>query len=269
MKRFAFIVWSLIVFVGCDTQSRLSDDTPFHLISIGEEFDPSWEVMEIALYPSIRKYYRAFPIVVHRDSLNKNSALDNELVESYAGDSLWIQPQASSLGASVLDKYCSIDAGEKIYVTVLGKWTEEAYSALIQSRMEALEQEESMKILNWIEVQGLDSVPAYDQIFLLELDSSNRVDDQVACDSVVNVHYTGSFLNGDQFDKSEPGGFIYRVCENGQLLKGIAMAVGWLHRGDKLKIILPSQLAFGPRGSANGVVPPYTPVIYEIQISHQ
>ncbi len=250
-------------------QSRLGDDTPYHLIRIGEEPDSTWKVMEVALSPTVRKYYSASPIVLHIDSLDERSALDGELMESYAGDSLWVQPSEKSMEASVLSNYCQIDEQQKLYISVLGKWSEEEYVAHVEQRRQRLEEEESQRILNWIDKSGADSVPAYDQVFLMEFDSTGRSGLQVACDSVVVVHYKGWFLDGKEFDQSEEKGFPYRVCDNGQLLKGIAMAVGWMHLGDKLKIILPSQLAFGAKGSANGVVPPFTPVIYEIQISHQ
>ena len=37
-----------------------------------------------------------------------------------------------------------------------------------------------------------------------------------------------------------------------------------MREGEKAKIIIPSQLAFGENGSSTGIVPPYTSVIYEV-----
>ena len=45
-----------------------------------------------------------------------------------------------------------------------------------------------------------------------------------------------------------------------------AYALYKLKKGEKAKIILPSQLAFGDQGSSNGVIPPYTPLVYQIEI---
>ena len=39
-----------------------------------------------------------------------------------------------------------------------------------------------------------------------------------------------------------------------------------MKEGDKTKIIIPSQLAFGEYGSSTGLIPPFTTVIYNLEI---
>jgi FKBP-type peptidyl-prolyl cis-trans isomerase FkpA len=36
--------------------------------------------------------------------------------------------------------------------------------------------------------------------------------------------------------------------------------------GGKAKIIIPSYLAYGERGSSTGTVPPFTPVVYQVHL---
>jgi FKBP-type peptidyl-prolyl cis-trans isomerase len=85
---------------------------------------------------------------------------------------------------------------------------------------------------------------------------------------VVKVQYKGYFLDGRQFestyDRGQPLEFI--LGEQGQVLKGIELAISLLNEGAKAKFIIPSQLAFGEAGSSTGIVPPYSTIIYEVEL---
>ena len=84
---------------------------------------------------------------------------------------------------------------------------------------------------------------------------------------VALVNYRGSFLNGRCFDffyESQP--FEYLVGAEEQLIKGLEIGVKRMHEGEKCKFIIPSHLAFGSSGSSTGIVPPFTTVIYEVEL---
>ena len=81
----------------------------------------------------------------------------------------------------------------------------------------------------------------------------------------LTISYEGYFLNGRFLEKS-PTKFelIYGVPD--QILKGLNYVIDYLKKGEDAKIILPSPLAFGEKGSSNGTVPPYTPILYNIKL---
>ena len=84
---------------------------------------------------------------------------------------------------------------------------------------------------------------------------------------VALLNYRGSFLNGRCFDffyESQP--FEYMVGQEEQLIKGLEIGVRRLREGEKAKFIIPSHLAFGSTGSSTGIVPPFTTVIYEVEL---
>lgn len=85
---------------------------------------------------------------------------------------------------------------------------------------------------------------------------------------VVKIQYKGFFLNGKQFestyDRAQP--LEFTIGEQGQVIKGIETAISLMNEGSKTKFIIPSQLAFGESGSSTNIVPPYTTVIYEIEL---
>jgi hypothetical protein len=81
----------------------------------------------------------------------------------------------------------------------------------------------------------------------------------------LKLTYRGSFLKGRFLEKS-PANFEFTYGSPEQVLKGLNYVIGKLKFSQSVKIILPSRLAFGENGSSNGVVPPYTPLIYEVKV---
>lgn len=82
------------------------------------------------------------------------------------------------------------------------------------------------------------------------------------------IHYEGKFLNGKFVDSSKkrnvPLDFIYG--NEMYLIKGLEYAVGKMHEGGKAMVLIPSELGFGASGSALGIVPPYTAMIYVVEV---
>jgi len=84
---------------------------------------------------------------------------------------------------------------------------------------------------------------------------------------VITIGYTGYFINRLEFDKiSGSTAFTFIYGTPGQIIRGLAIAINGMKKGEKSKIIIPSHLAFGEGGSTTKVVPPYTTVIYELEI---
>jgi FKBP-type peptidyl-prolyl cis-trans isomerase len=51
-----------------------------------------------------------------------------------------------------------------------------------------------------------------------------------------------------------------------QVLKGLEIALSQMHLHEKAEVILPSWLAFGSSGSADGRVSPFTTVVYQVEV---
>ena len=86
--------------------------------------------------------------------------------------------------------------------------------------------------------------------------------------NVITIQYKGYFLDGTLFDSSYeanlPLEFTYGNPD--QVIKGIEIGLSMMKNGGKAKIIIPSRLAFGDLGSSSGIVPPFTPVIFEVEV---
>jgi FKBP-type peptidyl-prolyl cis-trans isomerase len=82
----------------------------------------------------------------------------------------------------------------------------------------------------------------------------------------VSLSYKGYFLDGKLIDNSN-GNFSMTYGTPDQLLKGLNFVIKEMRKGEYAKIILPSSLAYGKTGSSNGAIPPFTPLLYEIQLT--
>ncbi|MBP5496023.1 MAG: FKBP-type peptidyl-prolyl cis-trans isomerase [Bacteroidales bacterium] len=88
--------------------------------------------------------------------------------------------------------------------------------------------------------------------------------DKVEPLQTVKVHYTGRFLDGQVFDSSVERGepFAFTVGA-GQVIPGWDATVSNMKVGDKVTVLIPSDLAYG-EGTRG--IPPYTPLVFDIEL---
>lgn len=84
----------------------------------------------------------------------------------------------------------------------------------------------------------------------------------------VTIEFEGRFLNGRYFDSTrkrfEP--FVFVLGQRWQVIEGLERAVRLMRKGETAIFVLPSGVAFGQDGSSTGIVPPFTPVVFEVEM---
>ncbi|MBN2813097.1 MAG: FKBP-type peptidyl-prolyl cis-trans isomerase [Bacteroidales bacterium] len=81
--------------------------------------------------------------------------------------------------------------------------------------------------------------------------------------SVVTVHYTGTFINGEVFDSSVERGEPAQFPVN-RVIPGWTEALKLMKPGAKWMIYLPSDLAYGERGAQT--IPPHSVLVFEVEL---
>ena len=79
--------------------------------------------------------------------------------------------------------------------------------------------------------------------------------------NTVSAVYTGKLLNGTQFDASaNPVSFLLRG-----VIKGWQIGIPLINKGGRIKMVIPSSLAYGCTGQ--GSIAPNSPLYFEVTIA--
>ncbi len=81
----------------------------------------------------------------------------------------------------------------------------------------------------------------------------------------LSVHYTGTLMNGTEFDSSrdgQPMTFTYKV---NRMVAGFEEGLAMLGKGGRGIFIIPYFDAYGPQGRP-GVIPPYSDLVFDLEM---
>ena len=84
---------------------------------------------------------------------------------------------------------------------------------------------------------------------------------------VVSIHYTATLEDGTEIDNTyERGETAAFVLGQGIVIPGWDEGVALMHEGEKSRLVIPPELAFGEQGGAGGLVPPNSTIIFEVEL---
>ena len=82
-------------------------------------------------------------------------------------------------------------------------------------------------------------------------------------DDQVRLHYKGTLVDGTEFDSSYDGDPV--VFPAGGLIPGFTEALLLMQPGSHFRVVIPSEIAYGPNGSGP-VIGPNSTLIFEIEL---
>jgi FKBP-type peptidyl-prolyl cis-trans isomerase len=84
----------------------------------------------------------------------------------------------------------------------------------------------------------------------------------------VSVHYVGTLhADGKKFDASRDRGKLFSFqLGAGRVIKGWDQGVVGMKVGGLRKLTVPSHLAYGANGVGNGLIPPHSALVFEVEL---
>jgi FKBP-type peptidyl-prolyl cis-trans isomerase FkpA len=144
---------------------------------------------------------------------------------------------------------------------------EEQQQLMVKKQMEIAQRkaEEGKVISKYLSDNNFKVQPTADSLYFLS--RQNGTGRQIQEGDSISALYTGMFLDGKTFDASSMHGnkpltMVY--SPNMPLIKGWVLAFGSMREGDKVRILLPSALGYGARGT--GPIGPFTPLLFDIEV---
>lgn len=131
--------------------------------------------------------------------------------------------------------------------------------------IDSLKAVEIISIKQYIDSNKITREPSPSGMYYLEIlkGTGERADNH----KTVKVHYKGTFLNGKVFDSSydrnEP--IEFKLGEH-QVIPGWEEGLMYMNVGGKAKFIIPSQIAYGEAGAGGGIIPPFCPLVFEVEL---
>lgn len=192
----------------------------------------------------------------------ENTPFYNLIKELNEGDSVYFKVKAGHLKSNHLNlKSVSdsmvLDGYLKIYEFLT---LDKIRLFKSQNDPELLEQ----KVLNRF-VKTIPNVKNKNGVYIQTIQKGQGV--SVELGKTLTLKYTANFINGIEFDNTHNENYFeYTYGTPNQVIEGLDVALLGMKNKEKSKIIIPSQLAFGEDGSSTGIVPPFTSLVYDLEI---
>jgi len=83
----------------------------------------------------------------------------------------------------------------------------------------------------------------------------------------ITIHYIGTFRDGTKFDSSLDKGkpFVFTLGSR-NIIMGWNLGVSGMKVGEKRRLIIPSELGYGERGTPGGEIPTNATLIFEVEL---
>lgn len=280
--KYIYIFFSLIAITGCQHSpfsgySSMGDGIYYKLLAFGDSAKPAQPLDFITFDIAYRTTSDSLFFIGRRTmQLTEpefNGSIDNCFLHLSELDSASFIIDAQDLFERTLNSTMPsfLNAGDKIKVDIK--------MIVIRNQEQYLREKEEFLawirdfgdyertvLQNFIDEKKIEVAPTPSGMYFVR--TQKGTGKKVELGDVITVNYEGKFLNGVFFDSSikskQPLEFVYG--SEWQVIAGIDEAIGLMNEGDKALVILPSGLAWGDKGSSTGIIPPFTSIIYELEL---
>jgi FKBP-type peptidyl-prolyl cis-trans isomerase FkpA len=280
MKLLSHLVFIVIILTACSKYpgyERITPEIYFSLNQFGDQFKKP----VIGEYLTIKIEYRTrydsvFFSGTRKIRLNEpldNFSVDHCFLKLKLGDSAsFIFPADKFFNRTLkrnLPKFIAEGEIMKLNVRLMEIQSENEFQIekeLFLTWAAELSEYEKVILQKFLKEENIGIQAKPEGFYMLTLTKGN--DRKVKIGDHIWVNYEGKFLNGKFFDGTyrshKPVDFIYGT--EFTLIPGLEKALVYMTEGENAMIILPSELAFGEKGDDFGIIPPYTSLIYTLEV---
>jgi len=124
--------------------------------------------------------------------------------------------------------------------------------------------EEKQILKEYIRAENITKKPTVSGIYIIKLKTGKGNKAEIG--KRVTINFKGTFINGKVFDSSiDKGRPVTFILGDEHVIPAWNEAIQSMKVGDKIKLIAPSETAYGQEGLQN-YVPPFSTLIYEIKL---
>lgn len=278
MKRFFFFLLTLLVFAACHTHEGYEESNGVYwkLVRFGD--GPTWSESDYSRIsiqcqnpanPDSILEYQLYSGLLKADQ-DSGAVLSDTLVQLLAqmkqGEEIEIIAPYDLFDGTMLDGYnggfALKDTELKLNVRLEQTFEREAFTEFIMNASQVGEMTETEAIGLFFVNHRDDQVEQRGDVFIEHLSKGTGKEIKVGDEVTLQLHT--HLLSGVQLDELTTLSFTFG--RPGQIVPGLQYALSFLREQDKVRIFMPSYLAFGESGNSNGLVPEHTPVYFSVHV---
>jgi FKBP-type peptidyl-prolyl cis-trans isomerase FkpA len=176
-----------------------------------------------------------------------------------------------NIGITEMPPFITAESMFRFEIKVLGHKTKDEYMAEMQVKLEQerqmleeMKNQESIDREAWLKENNITVKPTASGLYFIQKQAGSGP--KVEVGDKVSAHYTGYFLNGQEFDSSVGAAAPFAfIAGNGQVIQGWDEAVLMMRKGGKARIILPSQIAYG-ESDPRSPIPPFATLVFDLEV---
>lgn len=165
-----------------------------------------------------------------------------------------------------LPAYIKTNPTFTFHIKLFSFQTQQEVMAAKQLEIQKRKKQENADIAEYLQKNNLNVTPDADSIFYLQ--TTKGTGPLVKDGDSLEVKYTGMYFDGTVFDKSDRGtgkGTLPVFYKQPiPLIKGWISVLGKMNQGDKVRVLIPSAMAYGANGM--GPIKPFTPLIFDMEL---
>lgn len=132
----------------------------------------------------------------------------------------------------------------------------------MMKEQDAINAQQDVEIQNFLKQKGWKAEKTDKGLYYI-IEKKGTGPNAKAGDSIT-VRYTGKLLNGNVFDSNTQDGITFQLGM-GQVIPGWDQGFTLFNKGTKATLVIPSKMAYGPRGAGSSI-PPNAVLVFDVEV---